>query len=147
MYRVFDSKKKRWVNDNIYLTPEGELLQSTKSLFGNKLTFVSQDRYVYQKSIDLHDKNDKLVYVGDYIKAQVADDKVVTGIVTYANELSSYVIVCFDVDEYYTLGTEICEFIEVVGNVFDEFLDGNKKDKRNDKQSLQESEELSWKFY
>lgn len=136
MYRVYDTKKKRWVNDDIYLTPDGDLLQSTKSLFGNKLTFVSEDRYVYQKAIDLYDKNKTLVYVGDYIKAQVEDDRAVVGIVTFANELSAYVIVCFDSNEYFTLGTEICDFIEVVGNVFDEFFDDNKKGKKDGKQSL-----------
>ena len=119
-FRVYDKKKKKFVQDNIFLTQDGELVESKKSLFGNKLTFVDGDRYVYQKSIDLFDKNNREIYVGDYLEAQVADDRIVRGIVTFAEELSAYIILCFDTDEYFTLGTEICEFIKVVGNVFEE---------------------------
>lgn len=119
-YRVYDKKKKRWVND-IYLTPDGELLQATKSLFGNKLTFVSQDRYVYQKSIELNDKNNNLIYIGDYLEAKVAEDKIIKGMVTFAAELSAYIILSFDTDEYFALGTDVCELIEIIGNVFDDY--------------------------
>ena len=121
-FRVYDKKKKRWVNDNVYLTPNGDLLKSSQSAFGwTKLPPVSNGRYVYQKSIDLYDKNNTLIYMGDYVKAQVAEDRVITGLVTYAPELSAHIILCFDTDEYFTLGTEVCDFIEVVGNVFEEF--------------------------
>lgn len=119
-YRVYDKKKKKFIQDNIFLTPDGELVEAKKSLFGNKLTFVDQNRFVYQKYIELNDKNNNPIYIGDYLEAKVADDEVVQGIVTYAEELSAYIILCFDIDKYYTLGTEICEFIEIIGNVFDE---------------------------
>lgn len=119
-YRVYDKKRKKFITDNIYLTPDGELLESKKSFFGNKLSFVDQNRYVYQKSIDLYDRYETLIHVGDYLKAHIADDRVITGLVTYAEELSSYIILCFETDEYFTLGTEVCERIEIVGNVFDD---------------------------
>ena len=126
-YRVFDKKRKKWVNDDVYMNPNGELLKADKSILGwTKPTFVSQDRYVYQKSIDLQDKNEIEVFVGDYLEAQVADDRIVRGVVTFAEELSSYIILCFDTDEYFTLGTEVCQYIEVVGNVFDDFKKGKK---------------------
>ena len=128
-YRVYDKKKKRFITDNIYLTPEGELVESKKSLWGNKMTFVDQNRFVYQKYIELDDKNNVSVFMGDYVKAQVAEDREITGLVTFAPELSSYVILCFDSDEYFTLGTEACQLIEVVGNVFDDL----KKDKKDGK--------------
>lgn len=118
-YRVYDKKKKRFVTDNIFLTPDGELVESKKSLFGNKFTFVDQNRFVFQKHIELNDKNDVSVFVGDYVKAQVAEDREITGLVTFAPELSSYIILCFDSDEYFTLGTDVSNLIEVVGNVFD----------------------------
>lgn len=123
-FRVYDKKKKRWVNDNIYLTPDGELVESKKSLFGNKLTFTSENRFVYQKSIDLTDKNGVEIFVGDYLKANVADDKEIRGLVTYSEQLSSYVILNFDTDEYYTLGEGVREFIEVDGNVFGDLKKG-----------------------
>lgn len=124
MYRVFDKKKKKFIIDNIFLTPDGELVESKKSLFGNKMTFVDQNRYVYQKYIELDDKNNIPIFIGDYLKAQVSEDRSVTGMVTFAHELSSYIILCFDSEEYFTLGTEVCQFIEVIGNVFDDLKKG-----------------------
>lgn len=133
-YRVYDKKKKKWVKDNMCLTPDGELLKSNPTVFGGaKLSPASQDRYAYLEDIDLCDKNGTLIFVGDYISAEVADDRVVEGVVTYAKELSSYVIVCFDCDEYYVLGESICKYIEVIGNVFDEFFDDKRNNKNGDK--------------
>lgn len=129
-YRVYDKKKKKFVSDNIFLTPDGELVESKRALFGNKLTFVDNNRFVYQKYIELTDKNRTPIYIGDYVKAQVADDKEIVGMVTFATELSAYIILSFDTDEYFTLGTEVCDLIEVVGNVFDE-----KKGKKNGEES------------
>ena len=120
-YRVYDNEQKKWVRDNIYLTPDGELFLIKKSLFGTvKVPLaLSQDRYIYHKAIDLSDKNKKEIYEGDYIKAQVGEDKSVIGLVAFATELSSYVILCVDSDEFYTLGSEVTEHIEEIGNVFD----------------------------
>lgn len=119
-YRVYDKKKKKFVQDNIFLTPDGELVESKKSLLGNKVTFVEQNRFVYQSSIDLADKNDTQIFVGDYLKAQVSKDEEISGLVTYSEQLSSYVILNFETDKYYTLGESVREFIEVIGNVFDD---------------------------
>lgn len=123
-YRVYDKKKKKFVEDNIFLTPDGELVESKKSIFGDKITFVSQNRYIYQKYIELDDIDGKQIYVGDYLEAKISEDKTVIGMVTFAPELSAYIILCFETEEYFTLGTEVCQYIKVVGNVFDE-----KKDK------------------
>lgn len=123
-YRVYDKKKRKFVTDNIFLTPDGELAESKKSLFGNKITFVDQNRFVYQKYIELNDKNDTPIYVGDYLKAKVAEDKEITGLVTYSEQLSSYVILSFTTDEYYTLGEFVKGFIEIDGNVFDDSKKG-----------------------
>lgn len=128
-YRVYDKKKKRFVTDNIFLTPDGELVESKKSLFGNKMTFVDGNRFVFQKYIELNDKNDTLIYMGDYVEANVAEDKTITGLVTFSTELSSYVILCFDTGEYFTLGESVREFIRVIGNVFDDDKKGKKDGK------------------
>lgn len=119
-FRVYDKKKKRFTTDNVYLTPDGELVESKKSLFGNKMTFVDGNRFVFQKYIELDDKNNTSIYMGDYVEAQVAEDRTITGLVTFSTELSSYVILCFDTGEYFTLGDSVKEFIQVVGNVFDD---------------------------
>ena len=127
-YRVYDKKKKKFVTDNIFLTPDGDLVEPKRSLFGNKMTFVDGNRFVYQRYIGLNDKNDAPIYIGDYLEAAVAEDRTVQGVVTFAPELSSYIILCLDGDEYFLLGESVCSLITVVGNVFDE-----KKDKKDEK--------------
>ena len=121
MFRVFDNERKEWVKKNVYLAPDDELFLIKQSLFGMvKVPLaLSSDRYIYHHDINLCDKDGALVYEGDYIRARVAEDKEVIGVVAYAHELSAYVILCTDSDEFYTLGSEICEYIEVIGNVFD----------------------------
>lgn len=123
-FRVYDKKKKKFVTDNVYLTPDGELVESKKSLFSNKITFVDQNRFVFQKSIELNDKNDVPIYVGDYLNAKISEDEEITGLVTYSEQLASYIILNFETDMYYTLGESVREFIEVVGNVFDDLKKG-----------------------
>lgn len=131
-YRVFDTEKQRWLKDNIYLNPNGELFLIKKSIFGMvKVPLaLSQDRYVYHRDINLYDKNEVLVYEGDYIRASVAEDKEVIGLVCYAHELSAYIILCVHSDEFYTLGSETTEYIEVIGNVFDGYKEGKKDGKQ-----------------
>ena len=119
-YRVYDKKRKRFIQDNIYLIPDGELVESKKSLFGNKMTFIDQNRFVYQKSIQLVDSNGTEIYIGDILEAKVAEDRTVNGIVTFAHELSSYIILCPDSEEYFLLGQSVCDRITIIGNVFDE---------------------------
>lgn len=118
-FRVYDKKKKKFVVDNVYLTPDGELVETKKSLLGNKMTFIDQNRFVYQRYIELNDKNETPIYIGDILEAQVADDKMVKGMVTFAPELSAYIILCDETSEYFTLGSEVVKFITVIGNVFD----------------------------
>ncbi len=138
MFRVYDCISKKWIKDNVYLTPDDKLFLIKRSSLGwTKLSELSQDRYVYHKSIDLQDKNGKEVFEGDIIKAQVDEEKEETGLVVYAQELSSYVILCFGNDNFYTLGSEVCEYIEIVGNVFE----GNKEVVQDGKRTLQESKE------
>lgn len=119
MFRVYDNERKKWVKDNIYMNADENLFKIKQSLFGITKVPLDEDRYIYHKDIGLYDKNSRLVFEGDYIKAKVADDKEVIGIVAYAYELSSYVILCVDSDEFYTLGSNVSSEIEVVGSVFD----------------------------
>lgn len=138
-YRVYDNEKKCWIKDNIYLSPEGDLFLIKKSTFGfTKVPItLSQERYVYHKAIDLWDKENVQVHEGDYIQAQVDENKSVVGLVAFAHELSSYVILCVDSDEFYTLGSEVTKYIQVIGNVFD----GYEEVKQDGEQTLRDTEE------
>lgn len=119
MFRVYNAEKKEWVKDNIYLSPNDELFFIKKSLFGMTKTSLDSDTYICHRDIDLYDKNNVLVFEGDYIKAHVDEDKDVIGMVAYAFDLSAYVILCVDSDEFYALGNQVSGLIEVIGNVFD----------------------------
>ena len=118
-YRVYDTEQKCWVND-VYLSTNGELYKEIRSFFGIvKLVPLNSERYVYHNDINLYDKNEALIFEGDVVNAQVGEDKFVTGFVAYVNELAGYAILCDDTEEFYMLGSDVCEFIEIVGNVFD----------------------------
>lgn len=138
-YRVYDTEEKKWIWNKVYLTPSGELYIINQSVLGwTKMPLaLSQERYVYHKAVDLWDANGNQVYEGDYILAKVDENKSVIGMVAFAHELSSYVILCVDSDEFYTLGSEVTEYIQVVGNVFD----GYNEVKQDGEQTLRESEE------
>lgn len=138
-YRVYDNEKKCWIKDNIYLNPDGELFLIKQSLFGMVKVPLALDleRYVYHRAIDLWDKDENLVYEGDYIRAQVDENKSVIGMVAYAQDLSAYVILVESTQEFFTLGSETTEFIQVIGNVFD----GYEEVVQNGEQALRSSEE------
>lgn len=138
-YRVFDTEKKVWLKDNICLNPDGELFKIKKLIFGIVKTLIalSSDRYIYHRDINLYDKDGALIYEGDYILASVAEDKEVIGLVCYAHELSSYVILVESTQEFFTLGSEITEYIKVIGNVFDGYEEVNN----NDEQTLSKTKE------
>lgn len=121
MYRVRDTKNNCWVADNVFLSPlpEDILYIVKKGIFGSVKLEVAPDTYVYQRYIEMTDKNLVPVFEGDILKAQVDEDKFVTGIVVYAEEFSSYIILCHETNEWFSLGTEASEHIEVIGNVFD----------------------------
>ena len=119
-FRVYDKKKKKWVND-IYLTQDGELIKNDKSILGwGKPTFVSQNRYVYQQSTEIFDRDNVEVFIGDYLEATVENDEVIKGLVTFSEELQTNIILCFENDKYYILSNEVSDRIKVISNVFED---------------------------
>lgn len=120
MFRVFDTEKREWVKDNIYLNPNGDLFLIKQSILGMVKVPLALDanRYIYHKDINLYDKDGILVFEGDYIRAHVAEDKEEIGLVSYAHELSAYVILCVNSDTFYTLGSDVSSEIQIIGNVF-----------------------------
>lgn len=144
-YRVYDNKRKVWLKDNIYLNPDGELFRIKKLIFGMVKTFtaLSSDRYIYHQDINLYDKDGDLVFEGDYILASVDEGKEVIGMVCYAHELSSYIILVDSTQEFFTLGSEVTKYIKVIGNIFD----GYKEVNNNDEPTLSEAENEEGKIY
>ena len=121
LFRVYDNVEKCWVKDNIYLSTDDKLFKIKQSLFGMVKTPLALDleRYIYHRDIGLQDKDGREIFEGDYIQAQVDENRSVIGLVVLATEMSAYVILCVDSDEFFTLGSEVTEFIQVIGNVFD----------------------------
>lgn len=137
-YRVYDTEMNEWIKDDIYLYPDGNLFLIKKSTFGGmkKPVLLDSDRFVYHNDIGLYDKNGDLIYIGDYVRAQVEEDRFVIGVVACAQAPAAYTILCEDIEECFILGSEVCQFVEKIGNVFDGYevdIDGE--------QALQVSEE------
>ena len=125
MFRVYDKKRKIFMTEDVLIGKNGDLYKVGKNLLGSKLTYLHQNRYVFQQAIQLNDKNDMPIYIGDYLKAEVADNRIVRGMVTFAEEIGAYIILCFESDEYFVLSQSVCSRIEVVGNVFDNSKEGD----------------------
>lgn len=119
MYRVYDKERHKWIKNNIYLSSNGDLYRIKNTFFGNKLVLLSDERYIWHKSINVFDKNQEEIYEGDYVEAEVDENKIVSGMICYAYEYASYIILCYDTNEYYYLGSELSEHIKIIGNVFD----------------------------
>jgi hypothetical protein len=120
-YRVYDIERNQWIKDNVYLNPDGDLFLIKKSIFGRtkKPILLESDRYVYHNDIGLFDKNENLIYIGDYVRAQVEENRFVIGVVNCAIDPAAYAILREDIEECFILGSEVCQFVEIIGNVFD----------------------------
>ena len=125
-YRIYDDEREEWVAKDVYLAPNGDLV-AVKQIMGlfKAPIILDRGRFICHRSIGLQDVNEVEVFEGDYIRAIVDEDKSVTGLVVFAEELSAYIILIEETNEYYTLGCDVSELIEVVGNVFDGI--GDKK--------------------
>ena len=129
-FRVYDTEERKWITDNVYMNSNGDLFKIKNSLFGMvRIPLeLSQDRYVFHEDIRLNDNESNLVFVGDYLEATIgkvdeddenSEDVKVVGLVIYAEDLASYIIICEEDNHFYELGNYISDRIKIVGNVFD----------------------------
>lgn len=119
MYRVYDNEKKCWVKEDIFLSPIEDVIIFVNNLFGRKKpSLVPSSRYVYQRDIELLDKDDVLMYEGDIVQGDTTDIHFI-GIITYLPQLASYVVLDYHTGKYYSLGEKQRKLIKIIGNIFD----------------------------
>ena len=117
MYRVYDNKEKCWVKEGIYISPNNDLFISKKAMFGaEKLSLISNQRYIFHRDIGLHDMNEALIFEGDICRIARLD---VIGFIDYYAEHASYYLFDYANSKYYVLDTDKCKEIEVIGNVLE----------------------------
>lgn len=119
MYRVYDTKKNRWVKEGIYLSPNSDLSTSQRALFGaEKLSLVSTQRYILHRDIGLYDINKRLIFEGDIGKVE-NENISVTGLIAYHADHASFYLFDYINSKYYILTSEVCKNMEIIGNIFD----------------------------
>lgn len=119
MFRVRDIKQNKWLRGDYYLSQNGDLLSSDKKMFGTeKLSLMSETRYVWQQDTGYDDKNGQRIYEGDICAINVDDESIIC-VVAYIPSRASYMLLDNKYSAYYTFHNEVREQIEVVGNVFD----------------------------
>lgn len=117
MYRVYDTKEKEWIKQNVYIAQNEDIFISQKEIFKYvKLSLVLGCRYVFQNSIDINDKENRLIFEGDiceFMNGQI-------GVVIYIADYASYLLFDFHNKKYYTLNKLFCnKNLKVIGNQFD----------------------------
>ena len=111
MYRVYDKQQKKWIKQNVYLSPEGDLILTKPGLFKfHSIKLVPSCRYAYQMYIGLTDKTGKKIYEGD-----ICETDEFTGVVVYYPDHSRYFLIDYLNNRYYPL-------LRVVSNIFDKTI-------------------------
>lgn len=119
-YRVYDKKEKRWINE-VFMFPNGSLFILKKKLFGHdKITMLKGSRYVIHRNTLLVDKGCNVIYEGDICKG-IAEEgfEHIHGVVAYSREVGMYCIFDEENSKFYPMVEQLCENVEIVGNVFD----------------------------
>lgn len=124
-YRLYDTKEKRWVKDEFYISYRGDIFLSKKGLFGyEKLEMVPESRYVYHRDTGVDDANGNLIFEGDIIKNTEDDSQ--SGVVAYSPNYAAFIVFDDTHSLRYSIDNNNRHTMEVIGNVFD-----GRKDKED----------------
>ena len=83
-----------------------------KNIFGfKKLVSTTKRRYVCKRDIGIRDKNDQLIFEGDFLRSDEYD---IEGVVAYAPQQAAYLLFDEKTSTYYPLGEEICKHVEII---------------------------------
>lgn len=116
MYRVYDLENKEWCTNTVAVLSYGGVFRVINKAFGlSQLKPLSETQFAVHKCVDLFDKNNQMIYEGDILQAESN----VTGVISYAPEIASFVLLDYNTSQYFHLGAEICKHLMIIGNVFD----------------------------
>ena len=118
MFRVYDTKGKRWIREGVFLSPNDDLSETKKFMFSkSKLSLIPDCRYVVTRDIGTYDKNGTLIYEGDILKSDKND---IVGLVVYIPDKATFVLLDYRKNKFYSLGTGICkDRLVIIGNNFE----------------------------
>ena len=118
MFRVYDTKEKRWIREGVFLSPNDDLNETKKFMFNkSKLFFIPNCRYAVTRDIGTCDKNGTLIYEGDILKSDKND---IVGLVVYIPDKATFVLLDYRKSKFYSLGTGICkDRLVIIGNNFE----------------------------
>ena len=120
MFRIWDNKQQCWLRGDYYLSQNGDLLSSDKKMFGTeKLSLMSEARYVWQQDTGYDDKNGRRIYEGDICRIEISNGAAVC-VVAYIPSRAAYMLLDNNKSEFYGFYNEARDKIEIVGNVFDD---------------------------
>ena len=123
LYRVWDKKKKKWVNNEVLLGDNGEIYRISKDKLRCKIKLLPETRYVCQMSSGVRDKNKILLFEGDIVACkkmnEKEDEKGFIGQVCYLKDQCRWVILDFNNNKWYEISSERSNLIEKTGLCLD----------------------------